>query len=190
MILHWDQLVLHYGAGVGIHRPRFEEASQTTYGLLCCRYSPTEDELGYSAGAHAEANLLRTALWTTHLPNALRQWTPHDSRIIVTLALNRSPCRACAALLCDALSALYRDFPGRGPQNRFILAARGAYEDAHHPKRLGSAAGRRLGTLRFTGWPDPVGARAPPVGRDRARGRPWLRALARIAEEPCASSCY
>ena len=57
MILHWDQLVLHYGAGVGIHRPRFEEASQTTYGLLCCRYSPAEDELGYSAGAHAEANL-------------------------------------------------------------------------------------------------------------------------------------
>lgn len=38
MILHWNQLVLHYGAGVGAHRPRFEEASQTTYGLLCCRY--------------------------------------------------------------------------------------------------------------------------------------------------------
>ena len=122
MILHWDQLVLHYGAGVSIHRTRFEEASQTTYGLLCCRYSPTEDELGSSAGAHAEANLLQSTLWRTHLPNALRQWTPHDSRIIVTLALNRSPCQACAARLVDALGALYREFPGRGPQNGVLVA--------------------------------------------------------------------
>ena len=30
MILHWAPLVLHYGAGIGVHRSRFGEASQTT----------------------------------------------------------------------------------------------------------------------------------------------------------------
>ena len=70
MILHWEQLVLHYGPAISAHRPRFEEAGQTTYGLLCCRYSPIEDQLGYSSGDHAEANLLRSAVWTTHIPNA------------------------------------------------------------------------------------------------------------------------
>ena len=32
MILHWDQLVLHYGAGIGVHRPRFEEAIDQAQG--------------------------------------------------------------------------------------------------------------------------------------------------------------
>jgi hypothetical protein len=144
MILHWEQLVLHYDSALNQHRPRFEQAGQTTYGLLCCRYSPTEDELGYSASDHAEANLLRTALWTAHLPSALRAWTPHDSGITVTLAINRSPCRNCTVLLINALSALYRNFPARGPRNRFILAAKGAYEDAgmttRAPRRMTCAA--------------------------------------------------
>jgi hypothetical protein len=175
MILHWDPLVLHYGSGIGAHRSRFEEASQTTYGLLCCRYSPTEDELGYSAGAHAEANLLQSALWTTHLPNALRQWTPRDSRITVTMALNRSPCRACAALLIDALSALYREFPARSPQNRFILAARGAYEDANMVTRTTQ---NDLVRLRDAGWELCV----LQVGRTlSARGRILLEGIERVA---------
>lgn len=175
MILHWDQLVLHYGSGIGIHRPRFEEASQTTYGLLCCRYSPTEDELGSSAGAHAEANLLRSALWTTHLPNALRRWTPRDSRITVTLALNRSPCRTCAALLIGALGALYRDFPARGPRNRFILAARGAYEDAAMVARTTQ---NDLVRLRDAGWELCVLQVGPTLP---ARGRLLLEGIERVA---------
>jgi hypothetical protein len=175
MILHWDQLVLHYGSGIGVHRPRFEEASQTTYGLLCCRYSPTEDELGSSAGAHAEANLLRSALWTTHLPNALRRWTPRDSRITVTLALNRSPCRTCAARLIGALGALYRDFPARGPRNRFILAARGAYEDAAMVARTTQ---NDLVRLRDAGWELCVLQVGPTLP---ARGRLLLEGIERVA---------
>ena len=37
MILHREQLVLHYGPEVAIHRGRFEAAGQTTHGVLCCR---------------------------------------------------------------------------------------------------------------------------------------------------------
>ena len=94
MILHWDPLVLHYGPRISIHRPRFEQASQTTYGLLCCRYSPTEDELGSSAGAHAEANLLRTALWTTHLPTS-RVAPPADSTATPAVPTRPQDLRAC-----------------------------------------------------------------------------------------------
>ncbi|MHB0960485.1 MAG: hypothetical protein ACYC0X_31225 [Pirellulaceae bacterium] len=35
MILHWDQLVLHYGREVSFHRSKIEAAGQTTYALLC-----------------------------------------------------------------------------------------------------------------------------------------------------------
>ena len=175
MILHWEQLVLHYGSALNQHRPRFEQAGQTTYGLLCCRYSPTEDELGYSAGDHAEANLLRTALWTAHLPNALRAWTPHDSSITVTLAINRSPCRNCTALLINALSALYRNFPARGPGNRFILAARGAYEDAGMTTRTTQ---NDLHRLHDAGWELCVLQVGPTLS---ARGRILLEGIERVA---------
>jgi hypothetical protein len=175
MILHWEQLILHYGPALGVHRARFAAASQTTYGLLCCRYSPTEDELGYSGGDHAEAHLLRSALWTTHLPNALRQWTPHDSRITVALVLNRSPCRNCAALLVDALGAMYRSFPDRGPRNRFILAARGAYEDAAMATRTTQ---NDLIRLRDAGWELCVLQVGPTLS---ARGRILLEGIERVA---------
>jgi len=175
MILHWAQLVLHYGPTIDAHRPRFEVAGQTTYGLLCCRYSPTEDQLGYSTGAHAEANLLRSALWTTHLPSALRQWTPHDSPIIVTLVLNRSPCQNCTVLLIDALSALYRDFPARGPGNRFILAAKGAYEDATMATRTTQ---NDLIRLRDAGWELCVLQVGPNLS---ARGQILLEGIERVA---------
>ena len=175
MILHWEQLILHYGPAIGAHRPRFEEAGQTTYGLLCCRYSPIDDQLGYSSGAHAEAHLLRSAVWTTHLPNALHQWTPHDSPIIVTLALNRSPCQNCTALLIDALSALYRDFPDRGPRNRFILAAKGAYEDAG---MVTCTTQNDLLRLRDAGWELCVLQVGPNLS---ARGRILLEGIERVA---------
>ena len=73
MILHWDPLVLHYGPRISIHRPRFEEASQTTYGLLCCRYSPAEDELGYSTGTLAR--WLGQPPLTAHVPPPLDSTT-------------------------------------------------------------------------------------------------------------------
>lgn len=149
MILHWEQLVLHYGSPeINAYRGRFEEAGQTTYGLLCCRYSPTEDRLGYSSGVHAEESLLQSMMWTTHIPKALQNWTPHDSRIIVTLALNRSPCQSCANLLISALGAMYRNRP-TALMNRFILAAKGAYEDADMTM---ATTQNDLFRLREAGW--------------------------------------
>ena len=47
MILHWEQMVLHYGPEIATHRPKFEAAGQTTYGLLCCRIAP-DDRFGLS----------------------------------------------------------------------------------------------------------------------------------------------
>jgi hypothetical protein len=131
MILHWDQLVLHYGPEVGVHRPHFAAAGQTTYGLLCCRFTPSDYRLGASSGDHAEARLLQSTNWVTELPQALADWTPRSSPIIVTLAINRSPCQNCASLLVAALEDVYRQHPVAANNSRFILASRGAYEDAH-----------------------------------------------------------
>lgn len=149
MLLHWDQLVLHYGAEVATHRSRFAAAGQTTYGLLCCRFSPDDDQLSYSAGEHAEARLVQSETWCRHIPRALESWEPRDSPIVVTLAINRSPCRGCASLLINALNDLHLRFPLRCQQNRFILAARGTYEDAH----MANATTRNdLVRLSDAGW--------------------------------------
>ena len=83
MILHWAQLVLHYGAELDAHRSKFEAAGQTTYGLLCCRAAPAGDRLSYSAGAHAEERLLATELWRAQVPaakGARLESTPRPSR--------------------------------------------------------------------------------------------------------------
>src|SRR5262245_5341006 len=59
MILHWEQLPLHYGPEVATHRGRFETAGQTTYGILCCRFGPDDVRLASQDGEHAEARLLQ-----------------------------------------------------------------------------------------------------------------------------------
>lgn len=175
MILHWDQLGLHYGhALLNNHRSQFAEAHQTTYGLLCCRYSPTEDPLGYSAGMHAEERLLQSAMWQRHIPQALRHWTPHDSPVIVTLALNRSPCRRCVEHLIRALAALYRQRPA-GLANRFILVAKGAYEDAEGRQ---STTQRDLFRLKNAGWELGVLQVGPTLS---ARGRILLEGIQRLS---------
>jgi hypothetical protein len=130
MILHWDQLVLHYGQEVTPHRPRFLTAGRATYGLLCCRFTPSDYRLRASDGDHSEARLVQTPNWTTELPEALAEWTPRSSTIIVTMAINRSPCRNCVSLLVAALEAVHRQNPVAAENARFILACRGAYEDA------------------------------------------------------------
>jgi hypothetical protein len=170
MILHWEQLPLHYGPEVATHRGRFETAGQTTYGILCCRFGPDDVRLASQDGEHAEARLLQHEIWTTHIPQALDRWEPRDNPIVVTMAINRSPCRNCSALLVTALGALSRRFPARCDMNRFILASRGIYEDA----RMQQATTRNdLVRLRDAGWELcvlQVGATLPPVGRHLLEG--------------------
>src|SRR4051812_41089612 len=119
MLLHWDQLVLHYGHEIMGHRPRFEAAGMTTYGLLCCRFTPDYRRLSSSPDGHAEARLLQTKTWRVDLPGALANWEPRGSRIVVTMALNRSPCRTCSGELIRALNHLNNEFPARAEANRF-----------------------------------------------------------------------
>jgi hypothetical protein len=149
MILHWDQLVLYYGAEISRHRPLFEAAGQTTHALLCCRSAPDDVRLSSGSGEHAEDRILQSENWRVHLPCALANWTPLNNPIVVTLAINRSPCGSCARLLTNALNELHRQFPLRCEQNRFILASRGVYEDANM-----IAATRRSDLVRLldAGW--------------------------------------
>jgi hypothetical protein len=132
MILLWDQLKLHYGDEIRRHKARFEIAGETTYGLLCCRFSPT-DRFTYSRdGEHAEARLLESDVWKVHVDRALSSWDPRGSTIVVTVAINRSPCRDCGDLLVKALEDLSRRHPSAcddetGNHARFILACRGLY---------------------------------------------------------------
>jgi hypothetical protein len=166
MILHWEQLALHYGNEVNVHRSRFETAGQTTYGLLCCRFAPGDYQLSFSSGEHAEARLLQSNTWRVDIPAALEHWEPRDSPIVVTMAINRSPCRNCTHLLIDALNLLHVRFPLRGQQNRFILSARGAYEDS---AMIDRTTRNDLVRLKDAGWELCVlqlGAALPARGRD------------------------
>lgn len=129
MILHWQQMVLHYGGAVGVHRHRFERASQATYALLCCRFAPGEDRLVANAVDHAERRLLQSSLWRTEIPEAIAGSSSLDrNKIVVTMAVNRSPCPDCARRLTQSLIDLHHRFPKRMDHARFVLASRGAYQ--------------------------------------------------------------
>jgi hypothetical protein len=149
MILHWDQLVLHYGNQIRTHRRRFETAGQTTYGLLCCKYVPSDSQLTYSSVDHAEERLLESESWQAQIPDALEAWTPRSNTIVVTMVINRSPCRSCTAQLSRALRNLHRRFPVKCDLNRFVLAVRGAYEDS---EMVAATTFNDLLRLRGAGW--------------------------------------
>jgi hypothetical protein len=175
VILHWDQLPLHYGADAHRHRHHFETAGQTTYGLLCCRYTPADDRLTYSHGEHAEASLLKSRNWSEQLPAALGTWTPHNDTIVTTIVINRSPCPNCSGLLVGGLERLHRAYPVAAERNRFILASRGNYVG----RKLADATKiTDLVRLRDAGWELcvlQVGGQLSP------RGRELLEAIERIA---------
>ena len=149
MILHWEQLVLYYGGELSLHRSRFDKATQTTYGLLCCRLSPNDYQLTASSGEHAEQRLLQTDIWRDHVLQAIGNWEQLDTQIVTTIAINRSPCRDCTNLLINALKQLHQQFPLRAQRNRFILASRGAYEDRDMINRTTQ---NDLIRLRNAGW--------------------------------------
>jgi hypothetical protein len=129
MILDWPELLMCYGADIAEYRDRFATAGETTNALLCCRFTPSNSRVAASGGAHAERKLLISSLWTREIPEAFANWNPIGSApIVVTLVINRTPCRACTGTLVKALSVLQWHFAARVPQARFLLACRGAYE--------------------------------------------------------------
>lgn len=128
MILHWQQLSLYYGGELAAYEQHFAEAGETTYALLCCRFAPSHARVAPNRGTHAERRLLASPLWQQEIPMALQNWSPlQHTRIVVTLAINRSPCRVCADQLVQALSDLQWNLARRFEHARFILACRGAY---------------------------------------------------------------
>ena len=99
--------------------------------------------------------------------------------MVVTIALNRSPCPTCTVELTDALRALQWEFPARFLGSRFILASRGAYQgqvtETGYYSNATTMAG--LQRLRSVGWELCVlqeGASLPPSGGE------LLQALGRI----------
>jgi len=129
MIMDWQDLVSCYGEELDEYRGHFAEAGETTYGLLCCCFAPSNARLAASGGEHSERKLLDSPLWTHEIPAALRAWTPlQRSPIVVTMVINRSPCRSCTGALEDALESLQWRFAGGFENARFLLACRGAYQ--------------------------------------------------------------
>lgn len=171
MILDWSELLLCYGADVARYRDRFATAGETTNALLCCRFTPSNSGVAASGGAHAERKLLISSLWTSEIPDAFANWEPDGSSpIVVTLVINRTPCRSCTGMLVKALSALQWQFAARVPQGRFLLACRGAYEG--RPTEAGYCENATtmgdLKALQDVGWSPcvlKVGSELPPSGK-------------------------
>jgi hypothetical protein len=171
MILPWSELLVCYGADIAQYRDRFATAGETTHALLCCRFTSANARVASSGGAHAERKLLISPLWLSEIPHAFANWNPTGaSPIVVTLVINRTPCRTCTGTLVKALSDLQWRFAARVPEGRFLLACRGAYEGRE------TAAGYHanattvgdLKVLQDVGWSLcvlQVGDVLPPSGR-------------------------
>jgi hypothetical protein len=172
MIMRWRQLILHYGGQIDTHKDRFEEAGEATYALLCCRFSSGDDRLASSGGSHAERKLLESVLWMEDIPAALADWSELDrGRIVVTMAINRTPCPTCA----DALERSLREMQWKHAKSfehaRFVLACRGAYEGrptaaGRYPNATTTAALRRLADVGWELCVLQTGDTLPPSGRE------------------------
>lgn len=174
MILPWSQLENYYGQGlVAPYRDNFVYAEQTTYALLCYGQGDQREvsQFASTASQHAERNMLISNLWK----NRIEKWKPGDPKIVVTLAINRTSCFGCSFCLAEALNDLRRRWGGELGGNRFIIAARGVYEDAAMDT---CTTIQDLRLLRDAGWEqhvlytpqpgtpyNPTLAGLPPVGR-------------------------
>ncbi len=175
MILYWDELLRYYGPEVDVYYNNFLTAGRATFALLCARFDPDDYQLQPSDGDHAEARLLQTSVWTADLPAALAAWTEFSTGLVITMAINRSPCQNCSALLIAALESVYRRFPVAAERTRFVLASRGAYEDADMQV---ATTQNDLIRLRDAGWELCV-LRAGP--RMPFRGNLLLEGIQRVA---------
>ena len=157
MILHWEQIVLHYGKQddqfIRMHRDKFAKAHQTTYGIL---YSPIcfdDCEITSSGGKHAEEKLLESNSWKIQIPQALSNFhSGYNNSFNVIIGLNRSPCNNCTKLLVNALTSLHKKYPLRATQNRFILASLGAYRPYETERVDNRTTIGNLTALKNAGW--------------------------------------
>jgi hypothetical protein len=130
-VLLWNDAVAYFGDELDQYKARLQRATQATQGLLACRSVRGGDTMLASRdGDHSEVRLIDTDIWKQQLPAALDAWTPGDDPMIVLLAINRSPCGNCAAVLANALHALNDRFPMRCEQQHFVLASLGYYQGA------------------------------------------------------------
>lgn len=173
MILHWQQLPLHFGESIDIHRPHFEMAHRATYGLLCCRFTPGNDQIERSSGDHAEQRLLASPLWQVELPRAMEGYsTLQHSKLLVVMVINRSPCPGCSNLLRTALARLQMQYALRFQHSRFVIASLGVYEGS-----AGATTDQNLRALHDAGWELAV----LQVGNDlTANGRQLLQGIQRV----------
>jgi hypothetical protein len=163
-VLSWSDALAYFGDDLDTHRKQLSTAGQTTYGLLTCRWSPS-DAAGVANrdGEHAERRLIASAVWQ-ELDHALSQWDPRSSDpMIILLALNRSPCADCAQILAGALHQLERRYALRCQHQHFILASLGYYQGADFMRNSGAphlanapsravTTGTGLEALRDAGW--------------------------------------
>lgn len=166
MIVRWQDLVTYYGTDLGMHRGSLEKAHQATYAVLACKWSPSDpSSVANRSGEHAEERLLHTAVWEREIPAALEARSDLDVQpMVVTLALNRSPCGHCARVLAEALERLQFDFARRFENAVFILASLGYYQSSkfgspdhaqHHPdsgEPLWVTTAKGLERLQDSGW--------------------------------------
>lgn len=188
-IFHWRDALAYFGNELDVHRADLQRAGQATCGLLACRSTPAGDaRLTNRQGEHAERRLLQSRLWTEELPAALDAWMPGQPPLVVMLAINRSPCADCAAILASALHHLHDRFSLRFEQQVFILASLGYYQGAGFmstegaPQHLGRpsltvSTDRGLQALHEAGWRQCVLDFGPGLTRRGAELREYLQRL-------------
>ncbi len=134
MIANWNDLVEYYGTDINAHRSCLSKAHQSTYAMLACKWSARDPaRIANQSGEHAEERLLKTAIWTDDIPSAMENRTDLDSEpMVITLALNRSPCGHCAMALTAALEKLQFNYSKRFENTVFILASLGYYQSSKY----------------------------------------------------------
>ena len=175
MSANWEDLVAYYGSEINTHKASLNKAHQATYAMLACKWSAQDPaRFANCSGEHAEERLVESKVWTDDIPSALDSRSDLDVQpLIVTLALNRSPCGHCSLILAQALEKLQFNYARRFENTVFCLASLGYYQsskfmspehDQRHPSsnkprwvttqqgldRL-TSAGWRLTTLSFDG---------------------------------------
>ena len=129
-VLSWPDALAYFGDDIDEHRKHLATAGQTTYGLLTCRWSPSDAvRMASRSGEHAERRLVLSDVWR-ELDAALDAWDTRSDPMVILLALNRSPCADCAQVLAGALHQLDQRYALRCQRQHFILASLGYYQGA------------------------------------------------------------
>lgn len=155
MILHWNEIILHYGNSAHYrllrYEHRFTKLPRSSFGVLFSPVSVISDDdptlNNRAPGLHAEERLLRSDAWKSHIPTALNSRFAGHKPFKVVIALTRSPCRSCTEQLIEAISVARR----HTKNSRFILACMGFYG----PSRMQPGAPTQVKDLKRliqAGW--------------------------------------